>query len=113
MTSTLRRHWITATAWLLLLAAYLAVCELVPAGPTRTSLADVLLCLMPLLVNGALLINTVTPDRRKKAFWMLLASSCTLWLAGQAFWTYTEVYQRRHAPYLLNGSHFSVDIIFY
>src|ERR1700687_2813260 len=101
MDSTLRRHWITATAWLLLLAAYLAVCEWVAAGPPRTSLADVLLCLMPLLVNGALLINTVTPDWRKKAFWMLLASSSTLWLAGQVVWTYIEVHQGRHTPYLI------------
>ncbi len=44
---------------------------------------------------------------------MLLASSCTLWLVGQVFWTYLEVYQRRHAPYLLYGSHFVLNIIFY
>ncbi len=113
MISTLRRHWIVATAWLLLLGAYIAVCEWVPGGAARTLVADLLLCLMPLLVNGALLVNSVTSDWRKKAFWMLLASGCTLWLAGQAVWTYIEVYQRRHTPYLINGSHFSVDIIFY
>jgi signal transduction histidine kinase len=86
---------------------------LVPAGVARTSAADILLCLMPLFVNGALLINAVTPDWRKRTFWMLLALGSTLWLAGQTTWTFVEIYQHRHSPYLFNGKHFNVDIIFY
>jgi signal transduction histidine kinase len=101
------------TAWLILLGGYIAVCEWVPAGAARTSVADILLCLMPLLVNGALLINTVTPDWRKKAFWMLLALGSSLWLAGQAIWTYLEIHEHRHTPYLFNGYHFNIDIVFY
>ena len=108
-----RGNWYVAAAWLILLGGYIAVCEWVPAGVARTSVADILLCLMPLLVNGALLINAVTPDWRKRAFWMLLALGCSLWMAGQTIWTYVEVYQHRHTPYLFNGYHFNVDIVFY
>jgi signal transduction histidine kinase len=108
-----RGNWYVAAAWLILLGGYVAICEWVPAGAARTSAADLLLCLMPLLVNGALLINAVTPDLRKKAFWMLLAFGSSLWLAGQTIWTYIEIYQHRDSPYLFNGSHFNVDIVFY
>jgi len=108
-----RGNWYVAAVWLILLGAYIAVCEWVPVGAARTSAADILLCLMPLLVNGALLINAVTPDWRKRAFWMLLAIGSSLWLAGQTIWTYIEIGQHRHTPYLFNGYHFSVDIVFY
>jgi signal transduction histidine kinase len=113
MKNPLRGRWYLASAWLLLLGGYFAICELVPAGVARTSAADILLCLMPLFVNGALLINAVTTDWRKKSFWMLLALGSSLWLAGQAIWTYIEIYQHRHSPYLFNGRHFNIDIVFY
>ncbi len=113
MRLTSRGNWYVAATWLLLLGAYIAICEWVPAGAARTSAADILLCLMPLLVNAALLINTVTPDWRKRAFWMLLALGTSLWLAGQAIWTYLEIYQHQHTPYLVNGYHLNVDIVFY
>ena len=83
--------------------------ELVPAGAARTATANILLCLMPLLVNGALLINAVTPDWRKKAFWMLLAFGCSLWMAGQTIWTYVEVYQHRRVLFI----YFNGDIVFF
>jgi signal transduction histidine kinase len=113
MKNILRGRWYVASAWLALLGGYFAVCELVPVGTPRTTAADILLCLMPLFVNAALLINAVTPDWRKRTFWMLLALGNSSWLAGQAIWTYIEVYQRRHSPYLFNGKHFNVDIVFY
>jgi signal transduction histidine kinase len=107
-----RAAWFVAACWILLLGGYAAVCVWVPAGAARTSAADILLCLMPLLVNGALLVNAVTPNWRQRAFWMLLALGSSLWLAGQTIWTYIEVY-RHHHPYLFNGHHFNVDIVFY
>jgi len=107
-----RVAWCVAS-WVILLGGYAAVCEWVPAGAARTSVADIFLCLMPLLVNGALLINAVSPDWRKRAFWMLLALGSSLWLAGQAIWTYLEIHQHRHTPYLFNGYHFNVDMVFY
>ena len=108
-----RGNWYVAAAWLFVLGGYAAICEWVPAGAPRTSAADIVLCLMPLLVNGALLINAVSPDWRKRAFWMLLAFGSSLWLAGQTIWTYLEIYQHQHTPYLFNGFHFNVDIVFY
>src|SRR6266849_8098655 len=100
--------WYIAAAWLILLGGYFAICEWVPAGAARTAAANTFLCLMPLLVNGVLLINAVTPDWRKKTFWMLLALGCSLWMAGQIIWTYIEVYQHRHVSNLFNG-----DILFF
>ena len=97
----------------MLLGGYTTVCLWVPAGVTRTSTANILLCLMPLFVNGALLINAVTPDWRKRTFWMLLALGSSLWLAGQATWTYIEIYHHQRMPYVFNGYHFNVDVIFY
>jgi signal transduction histidine kinase len=103
-----RGYWYVAAAWLILLGGYVIVCELVPAGAARTATANIILCLMPLLVNWALLVNAVTPDWRKKAFWMLLALGCSLWMVGQTIWTYVEVYQHRRVSYLFNG-----DIVFF
>src|ERR1700687_4120551 len=108
MKLSFRVPWYVAAAWLILLGGYVAVCVWVPAGAARTSAANILLCLMPLLVNGTLLINAVTPDKRRKAFWMLLALGSSFWLAGQAIWTYVEVYQHRRVPFLFIG-----DIVFF
>jgi signal transduction histidine kinase len=103
-----RAVWCVSAAWLLLLGAYFCTSLWVPPGPLRTASANIFLCFIPLLVNGSLLVNAVTPDRQRKAFWMLLALGCTLWMAGQAIWTYVEVYERRRIPLLFNG-----DIIFF
>jgi signal transduction histidine kinase len=108
MKPAFRVTWYVAAAWLILLGGYIAVSVWVPAGVGRTSAANIILCLMPLLVNGALLINAVTPDWRKKAFWMLLALGCSFWMAAQSIWTYVEVYQHRHVSTLFNG-----DIFFF
>ena len=103
-----RGNWYIAAAWLLVLGVYVAVCEWVPAGAARSAAANVILCLLPLLVNGALLLNAVTPEWRKKTFWMLLALGCSLWMVGQTIWTYVEVYQHRHITFLFYG-----DIVFF
>jgi len=91
MKNVFRGNWYIAAVWFLLLGAYVLISLGVPAGTARITAANILLCVMPLLVNGALLINAVTPDWRKQAFWMLLSLGCTFWLAGQAVWTYIEV----------------------
>jgi signal transduction histidine kinase len=100
--------WYVAAAWLLLLGGYAAVCLWIPAGDSRSSAANILLCLMPLFVNGTLLLNAVSPDWRKRAFWMLLALGCSLWMVGQIFWTYVEVYLHRPV-----SDPFFGDIVFF
>jgi signal transduction histidine kinase len=108
MKLALRGYWYVAAAWFLLVGVYIGICELVPAGANRTTASNLLFCLVPLFVNGALLLNAVTPDWRKRTFWMLLAFGCVLWMTGQILWTYVVVYQHRPVPYLFGG-----DIIFF
>src|SRR5271165_518508 len=108
MKTLLRAHWYIASAWFVLLGGYIAVCVGLPSGADRNTAASLLLCMFPLLVNGALLVNAVTPDWRKRTFWMLLASGCVLWMVGQIVWTYVVAYQQRHVPDL-----FSADIVFF
>ncbi len=103
-----RTTWSLATAWLLLLGGYAAVAVWTPAGAGRTAFGDIFQCVLPLVVNGALLINAITPNWRKNAFWMLLALGCSLWLAGQFIWTYIEVYQHAAVPDPFIG-----DIVFF
>ncbi len=107
MTPSFRVNWYLAAAWFLVLGGYIAICELLPSASAGTA-ANVFLCLMPLFVNGALLINAVSPDWRKKAFWMLMALGCSLWLAGQTIWTYVMVHEHQRAPFLFGG-----DIVFF
>jgi|SRR5579872_1539485 len=108
MGTSIRGKWYVAAAWLLLLGGYAVVCLLLPPGDSRSSAANILLCLMPLFVNGTLLLNAVSPDWRKRAFWMLLAVGCSLWMVGQILWTYVEVYQHRPV-----SDPFIGDIVFF
>jgi signal transduction histidine kinase len=103
-----RLTWLLAIAWLFLLGGYAAVAVWVPAGAGRTAFGDIFQCVLPLVVNGALLINAVTPNWRKNVFWMLLALGCSLWLAGRFIWTYIEVYQHHALPDPFIG-----DIVFF
>ena len=96
------------TAWLLVLGGYAGVSVWMPAGYTRTVFADLLLCLLPLVVNACLLVNASTPNWKKNAFWMLLALGCTFWLIGQSINTYVEAYQRRSVPVPFIG-----DIVYF
>jgi signal transduction histidine kinase len=103
-----RTTWLLATAWLLMLGGYAAAIVWMPAGVGRTAFGSIFQCVLPVLVNGALLINAITPNWRKNAFWMLLALGCSLWLAGQFIWTYIEAYQHRAIPDPFIG-----DIVFF
>jgi len=100
--------WIVAAAWLILLGGYAAAIVLTPSGIPRYAAAFAFLCIVPLIVNGALLLNAITPDWRKNAFWMLLALGCSLWMAGQAIWTSIEIYNRRDMLYP-----FIADVVFF
>src|SRR5882762_10144458 len=106
MTRALRITQLLTTPWLLLLGGYAAVAVWVPAGAGRTAFGDIFQCVLPLLVNGALLMNAITPNWRKNAFWMLLALGCSLGLGGQIIWTYVEFYQHRILPDLFTGNIF-------
>ncbi|MGH9679183.1 MAG: hypothetical protein ACRD4Y_04475, partial [Candidatus Acidiferrales bacterium] len=87
--------WAVGASWLVVLGSYAAIVVWTPAGANRNALGNVLLCVIPLVVNGALLANAMTPNRLNNAFWMFLALGSTLWLTGQVIWTLEEVYRHR------------------
>jgi len=101
-------EWVVAAVWLTLLGSFIAVVSGMPDGTNRTATGNILLCVIPLLMNAALLANATTAHWRKNAFWMLLALGCSLWLVGQFIWTYMEVYQHRPSSRL-----YSADIFFF
>src|SRR6202047_5295831 len=88
-------------AWLFFLGGYAAVALLLPRGTARSTICDLLECLVPLFANTCLLWNAASPYRRRNAFWMLLAMGSSLWLAGQLVWTYMEIglHRSTHSPF--------------
>jgi signal transduction histidine kinase len=108
MPSSRKIVWLVA-AWLMLLAVYATVSFALPRGnQSLSTFGNLVQCLVPLVANAGLLANAGTPLWRRNAFWMLLALSCTLWMAGQFAWTYYEVYLHRALPGMFSG-----DIVFF
>src|SRR6267143_1231689 len=66
MTRALRTAQLLTAAWLLLLGGCAAVAVWVPPGAGRTAFGDIFQCLLPLLVNGALLMNAITMQPHKQ-----------------------------------------------
>jgi signal transduction histidine kinase len=106
MVSLRMMGWIAAI-WAAVLGSY-ALAGLLLHGSALVSFGDVVQCLVPLLANAGLLLNAGTPHWRRNVFWMLLATSCTLWMIGQFQWTYYEVYLHKPLPDLYPG-----DVIFF
>jgi signal transduction histidine kinase len=88
-------------AWILFVGGYALGALLIPRGQPLTTFSDLFECLVPLFANTCLLLNAASPYRRNNSFWMLIASGCTLWLAGQLVWTYNELGLHRtvHSPF--------------
>src|ERR1700740_564403 len=91
MSNSRQTAWLIG-AWMAFLALYAAVAHDLGPGAKLSSFGDVAQCFVPLLANAGLLINAGTPHWRRNVFWMLLALSCTMWMAGQFQWTYYGVY---------------------
>ena len=88
-------------AWVLFVGGYTAASLLLPHGPALATYSDLTEAFVALFANTCLLWNAASPYRRRNAFWMLLALGCTLWLAGELFWTYCELVLHRevHSPF--------------
>lgn len=95
-------------AWVFFLGGYAAAALLLPHGTARSTICDLLECLVPLFANTCLLWNAASPYRRRNAFWMLLALGCALWLAGELIVTYEELQLHRQVQ-----SPFPGDIFFF
>ena len=95
-------------AWVFFLGGYAAAALLLPHGTARSTICDLLECLVPLFANTCLLWNAASPYRRRNAFWMLLALGCALWLAGELVVTYEQLQLHRQVQ-----SPFPGDILFF
>jgi signal transduction histidine kinase len=90
--------WAILGAWLLLLGGYSVVSLTGTKGPGLTTFGDICQCLAALFAVVGLLMNSFSPERRTKAFWLLLALGCGAWLVGQMIWTYFEVFRHQTVP---------------
>lgn len=100
--------WVIIVAWAVFVGGFSLIPLILPPGPTRESVANIALCIVPLFANACLLWNASSPYRRQNNFWMLLAFGCTLWLAGQLMWTYKLL-----VLHSINHSITAVDVIFF
>jgi signal transduction histidine kinase len=107
MASSRTYAWI-AGIFFLFVGSYAVVSLSLPHGQALSTFGNVTQCLVPLLANAGLLLNAGTPHWRRNVFWMLAATSCTLWMMGQFQWTYYEVYLHQPLPDMYPG-----DIIFF
>src|ERR1041385_1142592 len=95
--------------WLAVVGGY-ALMSIAFAGHQEvlSTYGNLVQCIVPLLANAGLLLNAGTPHWRRNIFWMLLATSCTLWMFGQFEWTYHEVYLHKTVPLIYGG-----DVVFF
>ena len=90
--------WAILGAWVVLLGSYSVVSLVATKGPGAMAFGDVAQCLAALFACVGLLMNSFSPERRTKAFWLLLALGCGAWLVGQMIWTYFELVRRQTVP---------------
>src|SRR5271155_5862974 len=102
LTSALRRlpatTWALLGGWIILVGSYSIVSLTVAKGPGLTTYGDTFQCLAALFACVGLLLNSFSPVRRTRSFWLLLALGCAAWLVGQFIWTYFEVVRHQEVP---------------
>jgi len=102
LTSALRRQpattWALLGGWIVLVGSYSIVSLTVAKGPALTTYGDTFQCLAALFACVGLLLNSFSPERRTRAFWVLLGLGCAAWLVGQFIWTYFEVVRHQEVP---------------
>jgi len=85
-------------AWILLLGGYSLISLTVSKGSGLTTFGDIMQCLVALFACVGLALNVPSPERRTRAFWLLLVLGCASWLVGQMIWTYFEVIRHQTVP---------------
>ena len=96
--SILFATWWMAAGWIFLVGGYIAGALLLRPGDHLTAFGDSIQCFVPLLANTGLLLNAASPRWRQNWFWLLFALGCTLWMFGQLYWTYYEVFLHQASP---------------
>ena len=89
--------WIAA-GWVLLVGGYIAGALFFRPGDQLTAFGNMIQCFVPLLANTGLLLNATSPRWRQNWFWLLLALGCSMWMFGQVYWTYYEVFLHQPSP---------------
>jgi signal transduction histidine kinase len=90
--------WALLAGWILLVGGYSIVSLTAPGGRGLTAFGDVGQCLAALFATVGLLMNAFCPQKRTRAFWLLLAFGCGAWFVGQVTWTYFEVVLQKNVP---------------
>ncbi|MGB0033943.1 MAG: histidine kinase dimerization/phospho-acceptor domain-containing protein, partial [Candidatus Acidiferrales bacterium] len=90
--------WALLGAWIFLVGSYSLISLIVPHSRGLTAYGDITQCLVALFGCVGLMMNAFSPQKRTRAFWLLLALGCAAWLIGQLMWTYFEVVLRQNAP---------------
>ena len=90
--------WALLAGWIFLVGGYSIVSLTATGGRGLTAFGDIGQCLAALFATAGLLMNAFCPQRRTRAFWLLLAFGCAAWFLGQVTWTYFEVVLRKNVP---------------
>jgi signal transduction histidine kinase len=90
--------WAIPAAWLLFVGSYFIISLTVPKGRALTAYGDISQAFAAVFASIGLMLNAASPERRTRAFWMLLGLGCATWFVGQIIWTWFEVFLRQDAP---------------
>jgi signal transduction histidine kinase len=85
-------------AWVGIVGSYLVVSLIGHRGPFLNAFGDFAQLAAAGFACAGLFANSATPQKRSRAFWVLLGAGCAIWLIGQAVWTYYEVILRQDVP---------------
>jgi nitrogen-specific signal transduction histidine kinase len=91
--------WIVLLAVLVLAQATASL--VIPPGDALIILSDWIQATLLLIATAAFLPNTFaarSPNRRTRAFWILMFSGMCFWLFYQGMWNYFEVFKRQDVP---------------
>jgi len=84
--------------WIFLVGSYCIVSLVVKNSFALTTFGDIFQALAALFACVGLAMNAYSPERRTRAFWLLLSFGCAMWFVGQLIWTYFEVGLRQPVP---------------
>lgn len=81
-----------------MLLVYAAVAVGFEKSYSLTVFGNIAQALLAALAVLALALNVNKGQQHQRAFWMCLAAGAALWLFGQCFWVYYEVYRQLDVP---------------
>ncbi len=89
---------VVIAAWVGIVGSYFVMPLILPHGFRLTAFGDIAQLVAAGFACAGLFMNATVPQKRSRAFWVLLGAGCGIWLIGQAVWTYFEVMLRQDVP---------------